>query len=436
MNLLNNAIKFTAKGEVVMRVASADPEAPGAVTTGITDMNGKPVSLRFSVSDTGIGIPKERMDRLFKSFSQVDTSITRRYGGTGLGLAISKQLVELMGGVMGVESEAGKGSTFWFTVTFEHHDRQEQPRLSLRGHRVLVVDDNLTQCELLVEQLSAWGVIAASATSAPDAIEILQKAAEQGTAFESAIVDLKMPGMDGLAMAKVVRSCAPLRDLSLILMSGLDASVEAESGGFVGFLTKPIRLSNLYDSLMKSVVDPKIAPAVVAAQIAPVVVPENTPASMEVQILLAEDMEVNQFVVTETIARYGYTCDIANNGREAVTAVSKKQYDIVLMDCQMPEMSGFEAAIAIRALEVERGITDRRVPIIALTANAVKGDRERCLAAGMDEYLTKPLNPAKLIETIRTRAEITDGASAARGRNGNESSRQWRRCPCCRDERR
>jgi Amt family ammonium transporter len=415
MNLLNNAIKFTSEGEVVLSV-SAD-SCPIGDNGARTDKT----VLRFEVRDTGIGIPQERLDRLFKSFSQVDTSITRQYGGTGLGLAISKQLVELMGGTIGVESVAGQGSTFWFTVSIAHQEVKEPANLSLRGHRVLVVDDNLTQCKLLEEQLGNWGIDAISTTSAPDAIEVLQQAVEGGKAFHAAIVDLKMPGMDGIAMAKVTRACAPLRDLPLILMSGMDASVEAEGSGFISFLTKPVRLSHLFDGLMKSLVKPQVASQTATAGKAEAAAAAAAIPASSARILLAEDMEVNQFVVTETLARAGFTCDIANNGREAVAAVAKKRYDVVLMDCQMPEMSGFEAAIAIRAMEKENGSTPP-VPIVALTANAVKGDRERCLTSGMNEYLTKPLNPTQLIETIQSFA--AKATLAAMGTAAGESKAQ------------
>ncbi len=419
MNLLNNAIKFTSAGEVVARVATVD-----SLPSESNDCSAKSVTLRISVTDTGIGIRRERQDRLFKSFSQVDTSITRQFGGTGLGLAISKQLVELMGGTIGVESVAGKGSTFWFTVTLQKQERVQETPFSLRGHRVLVVDDNLTQCRLLQEQLSAWGIEAAYVTSAPEGIERLQAASERGEPFGNAIIDLSMPGMDGLAMAKGVRASAALRDIPMILMSGTDAATEAQNCGFVSFLSKPIRQSQLHDAVMKALIRPKFAEGAGSAGVAaaaPVAVPSVPPKST--RILLAEDMEVNQFVVTETLAREGYTCDIVSNGREAIAAVSKNRYDIILMDCQMPEMSGFEATAAIRALEKQSG-AGARAAIIALTANAVKGDRERCLAAGMDDYLTKPMNPGKLIQTVEGYAKrAKENASVDCAEEGKQKHR-------------
>jgi CheY-like chemotaxis protein len=357
---------------------------------------------------------------LFKSFSQVDTSITRQFGGTGLGLAICKQLVELMGGKIGVESTAGKGSSFWFTIKLAPQGDAPTTLFSLRGHRALVVDDNLTQCQLLKEQFDAWGIEAEFGTSAQMGLTLLEEAAEQGRPFGCAIIDLTMPGMDGLAMARKIRDSELLRDVQLILMSGSEAGVEVEAHGFLCFLSKPVRQSHLHDAMMKALVRPQgelpistfrqtTGPALAVAIVPPT---RATTAKKSARILLAEDMEVNQFVVVETLAREGYSCDIANNGLEAVKAVSSKSYDVVLMDCQMPEMSGFEAAAAIRAIEKDRGEI-RRLPIIALTANAVKGDRERCLAAGMDDYLTKPLNLAKLIQTIEGCAKASANQSAA-----------------------
>ncbi|MDP9175924.1 MAG: response regulator [Planctomycetota bacterium] len=404
MNLLNNAIKFTTQGEVVLRVSVVE-----ASQSQIAD--GGRVTLKFSVSDTGIGIPPERLNRLFRSFSQVDASITRQFGGTGLGLAISKQLVELMSGAIGVESVSGKGSTFWFTVPLEKQLCPPETPFSLSGNRVLIVDDNLTQCQLLQEQLTAWGIEAAYVTSGPAAIERLTDAASRGRPFGTAVVDFSMPGMDGVAMAQAIRALAPLRDLPLILMSGMD--VQADTGGFVRFLTKPVRQSQLFDALMKALVHPRIrVPLAIAGATATSEPPRHVPCR-STKILLAEDMEVNQFVVTEILARDGFICDIVNNGLEAVSAAARKAYDIILMDCQMPEMSGFEAASAIRKNEKENGPAGLRAPIIALTANAVKGDRERCLLSGMDEYLTKPLNSTKLIQTIEAYTGSKQGAVTA-----------------------
>ena len=409
MNIINNAIKFTSSGEVVVRVSAVELPEP---QTGGPDRH---LTLRFTVTDTGTGIPSERMDRLFKSFSQVDSSITRQFGGTGLGLAISKQLVELMGGQIGVESTSGQGSTFWFTVrlALQQAASCDMAPSSLTGHRALIVDDSPMQCEVLQEQLSTWGIEASCVTSAKAALDLLADGVNGGHPFEVAIVDLNMPGMGGLEMSRAVRASTALRDMPLILMSGIESSTAVEESGLGQFLSKPIRHSNLLDAIMNALVRPQGATIAKSMASSPEASHPATNPAKTIKILLAEDMEVNQFVATETLARAGYICDIVNNGREAVTAASGKPYDIILMDCQMPEMSGFEATAAIRALEGVRAAGGHRVTIIALTANAVKGDRERCLAAGMDDYLTKPLNRAKLIRCIESHSPSEDASPFA-----------------------
>jgi Amt family ammonium transporter len=405
MNLVNNAIKFTPRGEVVLRVSNALEPSGGS-----SDPGDERARIRFEVIDTGPGIPPSRLDRLFKSFSQVDASVTRRYGGSGLGLAISKQLVELMGGQIGVNSEPGKGSTFWFTLALQSQPARAEKPPSLRGHRVLTVDDNLTQCRVLQEQLRAWELDAQVATSGAEAIELLRSEAAAGRPFQAAILDLNMPGMNGVELARALRDHPITLALPLILMSGVETRLDAPeiaSLKFVRGLIKPIRQSVLFDTLMKALAGPARPTAGPAAEFKPSPASRKPPRST--RILLAEDMEVNQFVATEILARDGYTCDIAATGREAVDAVMAGRYDVVLMDCQMPEMSGLEAAEAIR--EHERATGAPRAPIIALTANAVKGDRERCLAAGMDDYLTKPLDPARLFKMIETYAPSSQGPS-------------------------
>ncbi|HEX8914554.1 MAG TPA: response regulator [Humisphaera sp.] len=392
LNIVNNAIKFTSAGEVVLRVTVDGDEAATAGESGVV--------LRFAVSDTGPGIPPERLHRLFKSFSQVDSSITRQHGGTGLGLAISKQLAELMGGRIGVESTPGKGSTFWFTARLALRGKAVGgvAPLTLSGRRVLVVDDNQTQCEVLHEQLQTWGVDARYSTDPQAGLDMLRQAAAAGRPFDVAVIDLNMPVMDGLTMARSIRGEAGLASLSLILMSGVEGAGGGEASRLGQFLTKPVRQSDLLDAVMKGLAKPADLPAT-AAEPARVHAAAATAAG-SIRILLAEDIEVNQFVVIETIARDGYTCDTASNGREAVAAAKAKEYDLILMDCQMPELSGFEATVAIREFERAHRPDGPRARIVALTANAVKGDRERCLAAGMDDYLTKPLDPTKLLATI------------------------------------
>jgi signal transduction histidine kinase/DNA-binding response OmpR family regulator len=408
-NLVNNAIKFTASGEVVVRVS---PAAEPPVGDGIV--------IRFAVSDTGIGIPPDRLDRLFKSFSQVDASTTRRFGGTGLGLAISKQLVELMGGRIGVQSEAGKGSTFWFTAVLRR-PATAAPEVpapagphSLSDRRLLVADANPTQRRILQNQLMAWGARVSTAATGEAAVELLRTEAAGGRPFAAAVVDADLPDLTGAALASAVRAVEALRPLPLILTCGPRATVDpadAARHGFTAGLPKPVRQSHLFDAVMAAVVVTPPAQAALPVVATPVVPEVRTTAGA--RILLVDDMEVNQFIAGEILARSGYSCDLANNGREAVEAVARRSYELVLMDCQMPEMSGFEAAAAIRAREQQAGADGGRVPIIALTANALKGDRERCVAAGMDDYLTKPLNPAQLIQTIAAR--IGPGTPPAAG---------------------
>ncbi len=403
-NLVNNAIKFTAAGEVVIRVSPGDGAA-GPADDG--------VALRFDVSDTGIGIPPDRLDRLFKSFSQVDASTTRRYGGTGLGLAISKQVVELMGGTIGVRSEAGRGSTFWFTVRLRRPAEAAVASHSLAGRRVLVAEANPTQRRIVQNQLVAWGARVSTAADGRAAVDALRDAAAAGEAFAAAVIDADLPDLPAAAAAAAVRAVEALRGLPLILTCGVRSTLDpadAAAHGFDAGLAKPVRQSQLFDAVMHAVVAPAAVPAVTVPT-----VPATPAAAGPIRILLAEDMEVNQFIATEMLARSGFGCDVANNGREAFEAVKAGSYDLVLMDCQMPEMSGFEAAAAIRGWEQQCGPGGPRprVAIVALTANALKGDREQCLAAGMDDYLTKPLNPAELIRIVRARLGPDAGLARA-----------------------
>jgi PAS domain S-box-containing protein len=415
VNLVNNAIKFTDTGEIIVRVLPNAPlkgpaaqAAPDAVDV-----------VRFEVIDTGIGIPADRLNRLFRSFSQVDASTTRRYGGTGLGLAISKQLAELMGGAIGVRSRAGLGATFWFTARLPRAAATapapapaaaaaETPAPhDLTGRRVLVVDDNPTHAHILCEQLAAWRVAVVSAPSGAAALRLVDDPAT--APFDVAILDLRMPEMDGLALAAALRARpAVAARCRLVLLSGVDmpSPDDYRRAGFCAAMAKPVRQSQLFDALMKA-----LATSTVAAPAAPAPLTPAAPARPGARVLLAEDNDVNQLVATELLARAGYRCDPVGNGRLAVDAVATGAYDLVLMDCQMPELDGFEATRTIRQAERDGG--RRRIPIVALTANAVKGDRERCLAAGMDAYVTKPLNPKELFETIESHLQAAAPAAAA-----------------------
>ena len=391
-NLASNAIKFTAGGEVVVDAELVEVGPGGAVTC------------RFRVTDTGTGIPADRLGGLFTSFSQGDPSTTRRYGGTGLGLAISKRLAELMGGEIGVSSEVGRGSTFWFTARFDPSPTAGAATVpvGLRGYRVLAVDDNAASVEALVAHLRAWGVRATWATSGERALELLAEAAAAGEPTDAVLVDLAMPGMSGCGLADAVRARGDVGRPRLVLMNGIDVPVDAidlADRGFCGSLAKPVRQSLLFDALVEALAaDPTgrrarrpIAPGVPAGG--------DAPPAADGRVLLAEDNAVNQIVATEVLAGAGYACDVVANGRDAVAAARSGRYAVVLMDCQMPEMDGLDATAAIRAEEAGAG--GGRLPIVALTANAVKGDRDRCLAAGMDDYLSKPLDPGLLVATIR-----------------------------------
>ena len=406
-NLTHNAIKFTERGEVVVDVDLAEAASDGGVLC------------RFRVSDTGVGIAADRLGRLFNSFSQGDASTTRKYGGTGLGLAISKQLAEMMGGEIGVSSEVGRGTTFWFTARFAPSPTAEAAAapLGLSGYRVLAVDDNAANAEALVAHMRAWGVRATWATSAERALELLERAAGAGEPADAVLVDLAMPGTSGCGLADAIRARRDVGRPRLILMNGIEAPIDAidlADRGFSGSLAKPVRQSLLFDALMES-----------SAAAAPKARRQGRPPSPAASgnaggaspppplILLAEDNEVNQMVASEVLAGAGYACDVVANGRDAVAAALGGRYGLVLMDCQMPEMDGLEATAAIRAAE-QRRPGGGRLPVVALTANAVKGDRDRCIAAGMDEYLSKPLDPKRLVATIgRLLAGTPDAAPPA-----------------------
>jgi PAS domain S-box-containing protein len=397
-NLLNNAIKFTEQGHIVVRVT---PDQPA---------EGPPLA-RFSVSDTGIGIPADRLDRLFSSFSQVDSSTTRKYGGSGLGLAISKRLAELMGGAIGVESAVGKGSTFWFTVslpTAGHSARlSPSPILpDMRRLRVIAVDDNTVNCEILQQQLTLWNIEGITASSGTQALQMMQEAAERGMPFDLAILDWHMPGMDGFELAQAIRKCDTLRSTKLVMLTSIEdqiRSTELRSLGFSGYLIKPVGQSQLFDTISSAFTKAEPPSPCGSGAFPSLAGAESSMARSKIHILLAEDNDINQMVAAAILAKAGFTCDVVDNGVRAVDAALTGRYDVVLMDCQMPEMDGFEAAREIRKREKEKGVAqDASLPIVALTANAIKGDREACLRAGMDDYVSKPIDHFKLCAAIRS----------------------------------
>ncbi len=394
LNLIGNAIKFTERGEVVIRVFK-DSE---------TDTH---TVLRFDVIDTGIGIPAEVQERLFQSFTQADSSTTRRYGGTGLGLAISRQLVAIMEGEIHVQSELGKGTTFWFTAKFEKQlglpaSRTEYSR-DLFDLRVLVVDDNATNRQILRHQIFAWKMQKGSAAGGHEALKILRTAATAGTPYDLALLDMQMPEMDGLTLARAIKADSAIAATRLIILTSLGkvmSSEELKAVGIDAYLVKPVKRSRLFDSLVEVMGRTKAENVFSKTTFAPLPAPAVPVVALpKIHILIAEDNRVNQKVALAQLKKLGCTADVAANGLEVLAALAKISYDVIFMDCLMPEMDGYEATRAIRKLESD---TQRPCPwvspvyITAMTANAMEGDREKCLASGMDDYISKPARLTEL----------------------------------------
>ncbi|HET6771127.1 MAG TPA: PAS domain S-box protein [Actinomycetota bacterium] len=400
INLLNNAVKFTERGEVVLTVGADPLRDDGSVNEGR-----RPYRLHFAVRDTGIGIPEDRMERLFESFSQVDPSTTRRYGGTGLGLAISKRLAEQMGGTMWAESKTGEGSTFHFTIEAESaaaslraYEGGGVPQLE--GRRVLIVDDNATNRHILTRQTQSWGMLPREIGSPAEALDWVRR----GDPFDLAILDMQMPEMDGFMLAREIRRLRDARSLPLVMLTSLGRlEQEAEDVEFAAFLTKPIKPSQLFDTVMTALgaESPREEPSAVGEE-ADAPMAELTP----LRLLVVEDNAVNQQLALLMLQKVGYRADVAANGVEALEAVERQPYDVVLMDVEMPEMDGLEATRRIH----QRLPKEQRPHIIAVTANAMAGERELCLQAGMDDYITKPIRIEKLAAAL---AKATPRAGAA-----------------------
>jgi CheY-like chemotaxis protein len=401
VNLIGNAVKFTETGEVVVRVKS------GPVA-------GEQVSVTFTVSDTGIGIPSEKHATIFEPFAQADASTTRKFGGTGLGLTISARLVALMGGSIRVESEPERGTMFEVTLPFEIRAEAPVPQSprkleDLSGLEVLVVDDNATNRRILEEILTAWGLRPTLVDGGPGAIAALDYALSIGKPFSFALVDFQMPGLDGFGLAQQIKKRPELATTMIMMLSSVGHrgdGTRSREIGVASYLTKPVRQSVLLDAML----------SVLAAKDAPpdrkVLVTRHTlnEARRSLRILLAEDNAVNRQLVTALLTKRGHTSVSVVNGREAVASVANGGFDLVLMDVQMPEMDGLQATAAIRKAEQATGT---HVPIVALTAHAMKGDREACLAAGTDEYLSKPVNATELFALIETLTGITGSTKPA-----------------------
>jgi len=394
-NLIGNALKFTEAGEIIVEAAK-ESETDTAVV------------IRFTVTDTGIGISEGAQSNLFQAFTQADGSTTRKYGGTGLGLAISKQLVELMGGQIGVNSVLGKGSTFWLTAGFEKQVSQLRSVptsvVSLENLRVLIVDDNATNLKILSHQLDSWKMFHDEAGSGQRALELLRSALAQGKPYDLAILDLMMPGMDGFELARTIKSDPATAGVCLVLLTSFGQrgdSTRAREVGVSAYLTKPVRQSQLFNCLAGAVNQPTIGKERLAAAVTrPALITRHALAETRTEsnklILLAEDNMVNQKVAVRQLQKLGYRADAVANGREALEALQRIPYDLVLMDCQMPEMDGYEATAEIRWREG----TTKHTPIVAMTANALQGDREKCIAAGMDDYVSKPVKLEELADVI------------------------------------
>jgi two-component system sensor histidine kinase/response regulator len=371
-------VKFTDRGEVVVDVERLND-----------------ATIRFAVHDTGIGIPDEVRERLFQAFEQADGSTTRRFGGTGLGLAISRSLVQLMGGAIGVDSKPGQGSTFWFTLplTAASSLPAVPTPAGLAGRRVLVVDDNVTNREIVEHHVAAAGMRAATAVDGIDGLEQLQRAARAGSGFEIAVIDMKMPGMDGIELAAAMQADPLLVNVQIVLVTSLHSPDElrrARQAGIQAYLSKPVRRTELFRAMAQALGE--LTPAAVVQQTPPL-------PRFHARVLLAEDNGVNQVVARHMLDALGCEFLIVPNGREALDAVCSGEYDLVLMDCHMPVLDGFAATRAIREWEIQSqrdtGI-QRHVPVVALTANAMVADAEACLAAGMDDHLAKPYTRKQL----------------------------------------
>jgi CheY-like chemotaxis protein/HPt (histidine-containing phosphotransfer) domain-containing protein len=395
LNLLSNAVKFTERGEVVVLV---DAQEAGAGSYRVD----------LAVRDTGIGIPPDRMNMLFTSFSQVDASTTRRFGGTGLGLAISKRLVDLMGGEISVESEPQQGSTFRISLPVTAADVPTKFAFDdglphLAGKRILIVDDNATNREIVTRHARSWEMDPVAVELPRAALELI----ENGEPFDVAVLDMMMPDMDGVALAREIRQHRSESELPLLLLTSLGRLPQLQSeGAFSAQLAKPLKASQLYNTLLQLLTAGRSG-----EEVEPVT--DGKRARSALRILLAEDNAMNQKVALRLLEQLGYRADVASNGREAIEALERQPYDVVLMDVQMPELDGLDATRQI----CERWPEETRPHIVAMTANALPEDREACFAAGMNDYVAKPIRSEELVAALKRARPLADagGGSAALG---------------------
>jgi two-component system, sensor histidine kinase and response regulator len=390
-NLISNAIKFTKKGEVTLKAF-------------LVNEQNQDVIIRFEVHDTGMGIAQNHKDRLFKSFSQVDASMTRKFGGTGLGLAISKKIVEMMNGEIGVNSQEGVGSVFWFTGKLEKQPEESyrEPVLpaDIRNKRVLVVDDSSLNRHFVLQHLKAWGCDFDEASDGMIALKKLKSAVEQRHPFHMAIIDMQMPHMDGITLGRKIKSDPTITETALVMLTSAGKrgdAITCHDIGFSGYLTKPVKRDHLRECLKTVLGIPYVN---VKKPSKPIVTQHSLveDKKLQVKILMVEDNLLNQKLGLKIIEKFGYHATAVNNGKEAVKILSEQNFDLVFMDISMPVMGGYEATAAIR--DSSSPVLNHQVPIVAMTAYAMKGDREKCLEAGMNDYVAKPINPLEIIAAI------------------------------------